>query len=285
MRNQAICLTLAIALVCQPARGQWVQTLGPSTIRCLATSGTNLLAGTWGGVFLSTNNGASWTQLNTGLLDTNVTALAVSGTNLFAGSSTHYSGGVGGVFLSTNNGTSWTQASTGLTNTDAHALAVSGTNLFVGTGGGVFLSTNNGTSWTEVNAGLLDTNVTALAISGANLFAGTYGHGVWRRPLSEMITSVDPGVRMVPDEFALSQNYPNPFNPSTTIRYELPHASRVSLKVYNTLGQEVATLVNETKSAGVYTVQFDAANLASGVYFYRLQAGDFVEVMKLVLLR
>jgi hypothetical protein len=89
----------------------------------------------------------------------------------------------------------------------------------------------------------------------------------------------------VPREFVLAQNYPNPFNPSTTIRYELPHASRVSLKVYNTLGLEVATLVNETKPAGVYTAQFDAANLASGVYFYRLQAGNFVVTKKLILLR
>jgi hypothetical protein len=89
----------------------------------------------------------------------------------------------------------------------------------------------------------------------------------------------------IPNQFKLHQNYPNPFNPITTIRYELPHASRVTLKVYNTLGQEVATLVNETKPAGVYTAQFDAANFASGVYLYRLQAGSYVETKKLILLK
>jgi photosystem II stability/assembly factor-like uncharacterized protein len=89
----------------------------------------------------------------------------------------------------------------------------------------------------------------------------------------------------VPTEFGLSQNYPNPFNPSTTIRYELPHASRVSLKVYNVLGQEVATLVNETKPAGVHEVQFDAGSLASGFYYYQLKAGAFVGTKKLLLLR
>ena len=104
----------------------------------------------------------------------------------------------------------------------------------------------------------------------------------------------------IPTLPALEQNYPNPFNPSTTITYELPHSSRVSLKVYNTLGQEVATLVNETKAAGVYTVEFDARSLASGIYFYRIQvrpldsaigrdsksgAGNFVDTKKLILLR
>jgi hypothetical protein len=83
----------------------------------------------------------------------------------------------------------------------------------------------------------------------------------------------------------LHQNYPNPFDPGTTIRYELPHASRVSLKIFNTLGQEVATMVNETKLAGVYTVEFDTADLARGVYFYRIEAGDFMQTRWLVVLR
>jgi CubicO group peptidase (beta-lactamase class C family) len=89
----------------------------------------------------------------------------------------------------------------------------------------------------------------------------------------------------IPEDCRLLQNYPNPFNPSTTIRYELPHASRVSLKIYNVLGQEVATLVNETKPAGVYTAQFDAGSLASAVYFYRLQAGDFVSTKRMLVLK
>ncbi|MCX6145244.1 MAG: T9SS type A sorting domain-containing protein [Ignavibacteriales bacterium] len=150
---------------------QWLQTNGPygGKVNCFTVSGTNLFAGTYGGVFLSTNNGTSWTAVNTGL-NTSVLSLAVSGTNLFAGTSG------GGVFHSTNNGTSWTAVNTGLTNTYVFALAISGANLFAGTsGGGVFLSTNNGTSWTQVNTGLTDTSVDALAVSGANLFAGTLG--------------------------------------------------------------------------------------------------------------
>jgi phosphatidylserine/phosphatidylglycerophosphate/cardiolipin synthase-like enzyme len=89
----------------------------------------------------------------------------------------------------------------------------------------------------------------------------------------------------VPEQFSLSQNYPNPFNPVTRIRYSLPTQSRVSLKVYDILGREVAVLVNESQSAGTYSVQFGAANLASGVYFYRLEAGRHVAQHKMLLLK
>jgi len=95
-----------------------------------------------------------------------------------------------------------------------------------------------------------------------------------------------------PEEIYLSQNYPNPFNPTTTIKYQLPEFSFVTLKVYDVLGSEIALLVNEEKPMGSYEVEFDASKLSSGVYFYRLQAvpngrqaGSFVVTKKMVLLR
>ena len=88
-----------------------------------------------------------------------------------------------------------------------------------------------------------------------------------------------------PREFTLGQNFPNPFNPSATIRYSLPHNSFVTLTVYNTLGQQVAQLVNEQQQAGYHDVVFRGDGLASGVYFYRLDAGSFTSVMKLLLLK
>lgn len=89
----------------------------------------------------------------------------------------------------------------------------------------------------------------------------------------------------VPDRFTLGQNYPNPFNPSTTIEYSVPTGEFVSLKVFNALGQEVETLVNQMQTAGNYRVQFDASRLSTGVYFYRLQAGQHVSVKKMALLK
>ncbi len=101
------------------------------------------------------------------------------------------------------------------------------------------------------------------------------------------VTSVQQPVQAnaVPKTFSLSQNYPNPFNPSTMISFSVPQGAKVSLKVYNILGQEVATLVDDYKQAGEYLVQFNAGRLASGVYFYRLQANDFAQTRKLLLLK
>ena len=90
---------------------------------------------------------------------------------------------------------------------------------------------------------------------------------------------------IAPDEFWLSQNHPNPFNPSTNIRYEVPRESHVTLRIHNVLGQEVAALVNELRQPGRYQVQWNAENFSSGVYFYRLQAGDFVQTKKLMVVK
>jgi hypothetical protein len=89
----------------------------------------------------------------------------------------------------------------------------------------------------------------------------------------------------IPAEFSLNQNYPNPFNPSTSIQFGIPESSDVKLEVMNMLGQRVALLVDENRSAGLYTVTFDASSLSSGMYLYRLQAGNFVQTRKLTLIK
>ena len=86
-------------------------------------------------------------------------------------------------------------------------------------------------------------------------------------------------------EFSLKQNYPNPFNPTTQITYSIPSAQKVVLKVFNALGQNVITLMDNEQIAGNYSIDFDASELASGIYFYRLQAGDFVQIKKMILMK
>jgi hypothetical protein len=258
------------------------------TVYALLISGTNLFAGTDSSIFLSTNNGTSWTTLDSGLpkplyaRDFAVVPKGTGGTNLFVG--TYF-----GVFLSTNNGTVWTATSS--TNGSAYRFAVPDSNLFVGTRnkwsltGGVFLSADNAASWTSVDADALGM-VAALVVSGTNLFAATSGSRSWMRPLSEMITtSVGSSSAELPMHFSLNQNYPNPFNPNTIIKFELPKASQVSLTVYDMLGRKVSVLVNEKREAGVHEVKFEGSNLASGVYFYRLSAVDFVSTKRMLVLK
>jgi len=99
------------------------------------------------------------------------------------------------------------------------------------------------------------------------------------------ITDVEDISLRIPADFSLMQNYPNPFNPSTTIKYSVPKTSNVSIKIFDVLGNEIETLLSEEKPAGTYELTWNAANQPSGVYFYRLQAGSFVETKKMILLR
>jgi hypothetical protein len=106
-----------------------------------------------------------------------------------------------------------------------------------------------------------------------------------KKDISALLTGIKNGTSKLPTKFGLEQNYPNPFNPTTVLSYRLPVTSNVTLKVYDILGKEVATLVDETKSAGSYEVKFDASNLSSGIYFYKLQSGRYTETKKLVLMK
>lgn len=108
--------------------------------------------------------------------------------------------------------------------------------------------------------------------------------GLETKLTNDIIVSI-PDDEAKPEAFALYQNYPNPFNPSTMIRYSIPTLEFVALKVYDVLGNEVATLVNEEKSAGSYEVEFDASHLSSGIFFYELITGSFIETKKMLLLK
>jgi hypothetical protein len=126
-----------------------------------------------------------------------------------------------------------------------------------------------------------------LSVTAGNIPSGNLAH---IRPTSELPPSPPSGGSKesplpMPEEFGLEQNYPNPFNPTTVIRYDLPVDAHVELKVYNMLGQEVATLVDETQSAGFKSVVWDASRMGSGVYYYRITAGSFNSVRKMILVK
>jgi hypothetical protein len=145
------------------------------------------------------------------------------------------------------------------------------------------------TNWTKdtIDANLPGANV--LAVSDVDedgmddvIVPGTSSVVWYKNPY---ITSIELFSDIVPTSHVLSQNYPNPFNPSTTIKYQIPELSFATLKVYDVLGNEISTLFNAEKPAGSYEVELNASNLPSGIYFYRLQAGDFVETKKMVLMK
>jgi hypothetical protein len=209
-----------------------------------------------------------------------VKCLTISGKTILAGTWGN------GAYRSTDFGTTWSPAKNGLRDSVVYALAASGKNVFAGTPTqGVFMSGDAGASWTAVNDGLKSMTIHALEVYGTDLYAGTAAFGVWRRPLSDLVVAdtVAAGPSG-PNEYRLLQNYPNPFNPSTTIKFELPRESHVNLTVYDVLGRELSRLVNERMDAGYHDVKFDGSALASGMYFYRIQAGSYVNTKKLLLL-
>ncbi len=116
-------------------------------------------------------------------------------------------------------------------------------------------------------------------------WAASSGNGTPGEKNSKITAVVGNNKTKIPENFKLFQNYPNPFNPATTIRYAVSNAQFVSLKVYDVLGNEIATLVNKQKLPGYYSVFFDARNLASGIYIYKLTAGKFISSKKLILIK
>jgi N-acetylneuraminic acid mutarotase len=121
-------------------------------------------------------------------------------------------------------------------------------------------------------------------IGGTQTFGTTSSYSVWEYDPA-FVVSVESSPSAKITNYQLEQNYPNPFNPSTKISWQLPASSQVTLRVYDILGKEVATLIDEYKQAGKYEIEFNAANLPSDVYFYKLQAGSFLQTRKMILLK
>jgi hypothetical protein len=230
-------------------------------------------------VYRSTDNGLSWTYL----FSSTIWGFSCNKSGLILISGLHYTspGFYYYTFRSTDYGNNWdvineipyiSLAVTNEGNAYGYILAY-----------GMQFSSDSGETWIDYNAGLPSGDIRALVIDTSGyLFAGT-SDGVYRTV--SQVTSLESGDGELPTECFLSQNYPNPFNPSTNIKFRVADFGFVSLKVYDILGREIATLVNEEKPAGEYQVDFNSANLPSGIYFYRLKAGGFVQTKKFILMK
>jgi photosystem II stability/assembly factor-like uncharacterized protein len=182
MKKNLVQLAMSIVLLVLLSKAvyaQWVQTNGPfgKNVFAIAASGSNVIAGTSGGLYLTVNKGTNWTEISDGLpANAFVEALATSGSqDVFAGT---YDGGV---FRSINNGASWIAVNSGLNSHDIVSIAVGGNSIFASTNdSNVFQSINNGTSWSKVNSSFTNKIVLSFAINGGNIFAGTNGDGVFR---------------------------------------------------------------------------------------------------------
>ncbi len=246
--------------------------------------GGYLYAGTNDGVYRSDNFGGSFASR--GLSGREVHSMAFFGFDVFAGTTAY------GLYYSMSDNGTWT-ADTQIASRNIQALAMSDLNILAGTPAGVFLSTDYGSTWNSFSTGLVQTDVRAIAIGDSNVFIATWGGGVWRRPLTELLTAVhDLPAPGLPRTSGLDQNYPNPFNPATTIRYRLATSGQVSLKIYDLLGREVATLFEGARPPGYYDAGWNAGSVPSGIYFCRLRISaasggeeSLVQVRRLMLIR
>jgi photosystem II stability/assembly factor-like uncharacterized protein len=242
-------------------------------------------------IFRSTDNGESWQQMNysdswlwTYSFISSSDGLIFIGTWNIAPHSVY-----GAIFKSVDYGVNWIS---GGSNANTTSLVIDRNEyIYAGTEGGwmggcqgIIRTTDGGNTWESFNSGLLEGSCGAVLACNSDgiLFAGT-GTKVYRTIQST--TDVANNDNNLPKQFTLSQNYPNPFNPSTKIRYQLPQSEKVTLKVYDIIGKEIAELVNEVKPAGKYEITFDAPQITTGVYFYSLQAGDFFETKKMILIK
>jgi len=250
--------------------------LSSHDITGMGSNNGKIYAGTYGeGTFKSTDNGNTWTSIN---FIGHIMDFAFDGDNVMVGR-------CDSIFRTTNNGITWQPVCAGLPMfCENTKLYQSGSNIFVTSCGSLYMTTNFGTNWKFRGQGIENYGTVTFAFGTDKVFVGINSASVWKRGLAEII-----GIKnissLVPDKFSLSQNYPNPFNPSTNIRYQITNSKYVTLKLFDVLGKEIASLVNEKQSPGTYEVTWDGSNYPSGVYYYKLEAEDYSEVRKMVLVK
>lgn len=237
-----------------------------------------------GGVFRSLDSGRTWEASGGWHLFGNELLKDVYG-NLFSAN------GLLGVMKSTDDGYTWDTTNTGLgENTFISSITTNKQgDIFVcdfyHDSGGVFRSTNSGASWEAVNEGLLTRDIYRLGVDSLGYLYGISQTQGLYRTVQSTLTEIESEHQQIFRHFSLSQNYPNPFNPTTKFEVRIAKYEFVTVRIWNLLGEEVATLVNEMKQPGTYTINWDGSKYPSGVYFSTMTAGSFRETKKLLLVR
>jgi hypothetical protein len=200
--------------------------------------------------------------------------------------------GSGHVYRSVNAGATWNNITGNLPDVPHQTVCIDPlypANIYVGNDLGVYASSNGGASWFEFRNGMPYALVFDLTVvyPSRNIRAVTHGNGVYERDLMSNIVGITPENSEVPKQFSLGQNYPNPFNPGTKIKFQISgsSAAQTFLAVYDIGGKKISLLVNEELKPGSYEINFDASGLSSGVYFYKLRAGNFVDTKKMILVK
>jgi hypothetical protein len=192
-----------------------------------------------------------------------------------------------GLFQTTNTGTNWTTVTSPIAS-NVSGICGNGNSWWAVDQGAtptVYYSSNNGANWTSqyLPGGTALYYHMSRARTGTTIWAVRSDGSISR--YGQAISGIINISSTVPDKYTLGQNYPNPFNPTTNIKFAIPKNGLVTLKIYDILGREVTTLVNEVKTAGSYLVDFNASTLSSGIYFYRLESNGFRETKKMMLIK
>jgi hypothetical protein len=252
------------------------------TIREMAICNSNpsvMYATSASQIYLSTDRGYTYTNISSGLPGRTITGVYTHPDSAGVVVITQSGFGGGHIFKTTNSGTVWSDISGNLPDSPANDVliyypGVSTSVYLIATDVGVFITNNYGTSWTELASGLPNTVAMHLDYNRMSnkIRIGTHGRGVYEITNLTGISSI---TGEIPEGYSLEQNFPNPFNPSTTIKYKIPEKGNVSLTIYNLLGKEAASLVNQVQNKGTYEVQFNGNSLSSGVYYYKLTVNSF----------
>ena len=252
------------------------------SIWSILRNGTYLYASSSSGLFRSANNGSSWSELNTG---GSISIIYCFASATVPGGTIIYIGTDNGIYQTADNGNTWAFTGSGLAGKDIYSIVTDDTTLYAAASYGIYRTTVNGTEWSDVRTGLENISAVVLRIKDGHIYTGTSARGVWRCPLSELVVSVETPSGVQPAAISLEQNYPNPFNPTTTIRFSIQRPGFVTVKIFNTLGELIATLASEYMNAGTFSRAWNASGFASGVYYCRLEAGGLSITNKLLLLK